>query len=249
LRACLIPGRPHSPAIEEVVVLGEPIVTDNLSYLLLGLILGSLAFAIVAALWCLLPKTSTSTKHPNGPSTSAPLYDAHEVARLLGIELDKEDLAKFPNSPRARYGYVTFFDPGWSILRLSVAVAGRGTIFSPQDWYDDELFAKFEEQPRYRQLRMDAFPESFGKTFSEQQALVPAGEEIPTARVVLIGLIIHFLVTGMRLFPDCYVRCSDQTSGGHRVFVGDFDSVGFRVDRCWDDDHGDDLGLASSRKF
>jgi hypothetical protein len=69
----------------------------------------------------------------------------------------------------AREGYVTFFDPGWSIVSLRFAVSGKG-IFYPQNWHANEPFAKLEG-PRYRQLQMTAVSDSFGKTFAEQTAL------------------------------------------------------------------------------
>jgi hypothetical protein len=181
---------------------------------------------------------------------NAPFHAAATVARLLGITYTETDFADFPNQPPSIDGYVTFWDPGWSILRLRAAIARGGSkAFSHQTWYDIEaVFARLEEAPRYRQLRMEAVPESFGKTFPEQQALVPPGEEIPTARVVLMGMVIHFLASRKHLFPHSYVRCIDQTADSDRVGVGDFDSRGFLVGRYSDDSHYAYLGLASSRR-
>jgi hypothetical protein len=61
-----------------------------------------------------------------------------------------------------------------------------------------------------------------------------------------MGTVIHFPASGDRLSPNCYVRCMDQPSVGHRVGVGYFDSDGFYVSGYRD---GGRRGLASSRKF
>jgi len=171
---------------------------------------------------------------------NAPVYDAFQCAQLLG-EIDPV------SAPEAREGFITFFDPGWSILRLRQSFANGGFFF-PQSWYDNEPFARFEEEPRYRQLRMEPVPGSLNKSFAKQQDLL-IEHEIPYARVVLMGMFIHFMATRERLFPDCYVRCVDQRSNGDRVYVGHFDCDGFRVLTHGDDYWDDNLGLASSRKL
>lgn len=116
-------------------------------------------------------------------------------------------------------------------------------------WYIIESFAKFAEEPRYRQLQIEAVKDSFGKTYTEQQTLVPPGEEIPTARVVLTAMAIHFLATGERVFSDHYVRCVDETSGGRLVRVGYFARGGVYVYRAHPGRSGGDLGVVLSRKF
>lgn len=137
---------------------------------------------------------------PSPSPSLGPVHDAVRVASLLDIVYtDKRLLADFGPPPPALDGYVTFFDPGWSILRLREAVKDRGEgIFYPQNWYDAEAFANAEAKPGYRQLRMEAVPDSFRKWFSEQQTLLTADEEVPPARVVIAGMVIHFLATGER---------------------------------------------------
>jgi len=181
---------------------------------------------------------------------NAPVYDARAVKEVLRTEHTEDQLAAFGRPPDALPGFITFFDPGLSIvdLRAGVEILSHH-IFYPQTWYDTESFAKRKESPRYRQLQMGVVKYSFGKPFAEQQTLVPPGMEIPTARVVLTAMAIHFLATGERLFSDCYVRSVDQNSDGGRVVVGVFASDGFDVSGYWDDDRGSDIGLASSRKF
>jgi hypothetical protein len=180
-------------------------------------------------------------------SQTAPVYDANAVAHLINVRFGNAELANFGNLPLAINGFITFFDPGLSIVELRARVDSK--LFYPQDWYNSEPFAKLEGPPCYRQVRMQAVKNSFGKTFVEQQALVAPDEEIPTARVVLMGMAIHFLATVDRHFPADYVRCVDWDSDGGRVGVGGFGSGGFFVGSGLDDDRNGLLGLASSRKF
>ena len=180
--------------------------------------------------------------------TDGPAYDAGHVSKLLGIGYTAEELASFGTPPRSLPDRVTFFDPGWSIVRLREAVTGKGQIFYAQSWYNTQDFATLEDQPRYRQLRMEAVKDSFSKIFADQQKLLLPDEEVPLARVVVMGMVIHFLSTGERLFPTSYVRCQDQGSDGSRVYVGRFAGAGLRVGGPWDDDPYSDIGLASARK-
>ena len=182
-------------------------------------------------------------------SLTAPVHDAPTVASLLGITYTANELAALGPPPEPLEGFVTFFDPGLSILRIRDAVKGKGRVFWAQDWYDRELFAAAVDIPRYRQVRAGPVPNSFRKTFDEQTALLPEGEEVPSARAVVTALVIHFLATGERLLPNVYVRSADQTARGDRVCVGSFDSDGLYVGVDWDGGRIDYLGLASSRKF
>src|SRR5439155_982570 len=143
----------------------------------------------------------------------------------------------------------TFFDPGWSVLTLRAAVADQRGIFNPLSWYDREPFALTGDGPRYRQVRTQPVPGSARKTFAQQVALLAQGEEVPTARMVLAAVVIHFLATGQRLLPNVYVRCADQTSRGDRVCVGHFVSDGLRMSVDLVDSRYGPVGLASSRKL
>jgi hypothetical protein len=179
---------------------------------------------------------------------SDPVYDARRVAELLGLQFSEEELNAFGTLPESLEDFVTFFDPGWSLLRLRETVAGKGTIFYPQSWYNTQDFVTLEGPPRYRQLRMEAMKDSFDKTFADQQKLLLPDEEVPLTRVVVMGMVLHFLVAKERLFPTSYVRCQDKASGGDRVSVGHFDGAGLHVHSDWDDNPDSSIGLASARK-
>lgn len=178
----------------------------------------------------------------------SPVYDALTVAELFGTGYSKEELAALGKSPDPLPGFVTFFDPGMSILRLHAAVRGKGSLFAAQDWYHKyQPFAVLEEKPCYRQLRMDAVQNSFGQTLSEQSKLLAKEEEIPLARVVVTGMVIHFLISGERLYPKYWVRCRDRDADGGGVGIGRFKSEGFYIDGGWGDRAYGYLGLSPVR--
>jgi hypothetical protein len=179
---------------------------------------------------------------------SAPVYAAPDVAATLELIYLDEHLAAFGPPPDPAEGFITFFDPGCSVLALRAGVRGR-RVFYPQTWYDREQFATLKEAPRYRQVRMEPLPGSFRKTYQEKDELLPANEEVPTARAVAVAVAIHFLATGERLLQGTFVWCADTVSNGIRVFVGGFVSDGFGVYCHMDTNRGAYLGLASSRKL
>ena len=183
---------------------------------------------------------------PDPRKLRGPVYAAWQINALFCLGYTEEQITAFGPRPDALPGFLTFFDPGWDILRLRRFCACKGKIFLIQDWYDREAFAKVTDEPQYRQLHLEAVDGSFNKNFDEQRRLLPETEEIPLARVVVMGMVIHFLLSGQRLFETYYVRCLHKDSGGGRVVVGNFDSNGFHVGSYWDDNRHDYLGLASS---
>jgi len=189
-----------------------------------------------------IPPTVTNA----GPG---PVYDVRAVNKLFSLGYSDVRLFALDIPPQAIPGFLTLFDPGWSILRLRRFCADKGKMFSDQNWYDNEDFSKRGGTPRYRQIRLEALYGSFNKNFDDQQRLLPENEEVPSARGVVMGMVIHFLLSGQRLFENCYVRCADKVSGDRRVFVGSFDRDGLRVSGGYDDHRSSDLGLASSQKF
>src|SRR5882724_53339 len=101
--------------------------------------------------------------------TPGPVYDVRRVATILDLPYT----GSFGLPPKPLPGFLTFFDPGLSILCLRVEDhVGRTRMFYPQDWYGNENFVKEVESPRYRQLRIEMVKESFSKTYTEQVALL-----------------------------------------------------------------------------
>ena len=100
---------------------------------------------------------------------NAPIYDEATVAGLLKITFSEADLMRFAHPPAERDGYVTLFDPGWSINQLRQRFTVKNRIVGPRiffylDWYSRQPFASLVEAPRYRQLRSEPVEGSFRKT-------------------------------------------------------------------------------------
>jgi hypothetical protein len=180
-------------------------------------------------------------RSPLAGASAGIFYSAADVGRILGVTLNMPGPA-----PDALPGFLTFFDPGWELLRLRSFCADKGIIFFSQDWYEHEAFAKATAEPRYRTIRLEAVGRSFDNNFDRQRRLLPDTEEVPLVRVVAMGMVLHFLLGGQRLFEHYYVRCADEDSDGYRVRVGHFGSDGFVFGHCLDGYRHGSLGLASS---
>lgn len=138
-----------------------------------------------------------------------------------------------------------------TILDISAA-APRGTFYSNENaWYNAEAFAAKEKVGlRWYLIRKEIAPNSTSITWKDQQKLLGPKDEVPRACELAYAVVLCFLATGERLFPNRYARCVDVVSGGYRVDVGRFAASGLRVDYYyWDDRRYDRIGVASARKF
>ncbi len=87
-------------------------------------------------------------------------------------------------------------------------------------WWKDEPFANHRGMPRKLALRISAIPDSLNKTWDEQLKLLASGENVPTVRDLVEGMIAYYRGNGKRLFLYYWVRTSDVSSSGGRVSVG-----------------------------
>ncbi len=133
--------------------------------------------------------------------------------------------------------------------------------YAPDNWYAKE---KFGNEPtcgfRWYLMPLEILPDSADKTYQEQVAMfdriyqeqvamLPADYEVPHAIEEVTKVILYYRKNGICLNSTRYGRCQDVTSGGGRVLVGYFDSVGLGVGRWSDDGRGARIGVAASRKF
>ncbi len=90
-------------------------------------------------------------------------------------------------------------------------------------WWKGEPFANNKGMPlwpRKLALRTAAIPDSFNRTWDEQQKLLASGENVPTVRDLVEGMIAYYDDTGEQLFSDYWVRTSDiSLMSGDRVSV------------------------------
>jgi uncharacterized protein (TIGR02996 family) len=172
-----------------------------------------------------------------------------EAEAAFGQAFDEAALARIADPPEPAEGFLTYLDPGLSMLQMGKAVEGRGPIFYPAtSCWEGQEFAQRTDQPHYRQLRMHAVPESFDRSYADQLALLGEDEEAPRARTVIAGMVALFRMTGERLFPNYWVRTADVLADGHRVDVSFGDDGLYVSDYTGDNYRFDDLGLASLRK-
>jgi len=183
-------------------------------------------------------------------------FGIEEAIRHFGVNPSRQQLAALAEVPfteatleECKNTHVLAAVFPLSILEIRGKILGNQRLFYNQDWYNRESFAKDRREAEWHLVRKTPVPNSTGKTWNEQQALLAKNEETPTARVMVYTIIGHFLATGERLFENIYVRCSDVVSSGSRVHVGGFGSYGLGVRSGWGVLRYDYIGLASARKF
>lgn len=184
--------------------------------------------------------------------SSSPVYDAAIVASLLRISYTPDELASFGRPPDPVDGFVTFFDPGWSIERLRTVMEGRRQFdrrFSHD--FDLEPFVRAKELPRYRQVRLGPVPDSVGRPLVEQLVSLPPDEEVPTARIMVMATVLHGLFSGKYLPDDVGFWTANRLTVDEPE---DYAVVIFTSRRglClfeYPSEEGDeDIGLASAKK-
>lgn len=136
---------------------------------------------------------------------------------------------------------------------MDVRQAQTGLFYAKSDpWYGaaSEQFARSKVKAGWQLVRKNPVPDSTRKTWVEQNALLGADEQVPSASVLAQAILIHYLETEERLYETIYVRVSDVRSGGALVDLGIFDQGGLDGVRYrWAGFRYSGLGLASSRKF
>ncbi len=158
-----------------------------------------------------------STRYLNWPAW--PVHTARDVCDVLQIARYNEALLQtFPHPPPALPGYMTFFDPGLSVFALVRNPAvhyrnppGETYDFSLLQWVDLETMREcppllLEEAPCYRQICMEV-EDTLNRYYIYQLPFLDERDEVPKVRVVMTAVVVHYLLTGQRLFADYMVRC------------------------------------------
>ncbi len=193
------------------------------------------------------------------PPPPAMCYDLDDVQTQFGVEFTPAERAVLQEVPfpedvlKACAGTHMLF-PTLALSLLQIRDRHAGLFYSKTGrWHtgESERFARVLMPVRWHLLRMTPLPESFTKTWDQQCSLLSEGDEVPSAVAVAFATVLHFTMTGKRLFEKTYVRTSDVASDGNRVEVGLFGTDG-----VWFGDYGDGLrnpvlGLAAAaeRKF
>jgi hypothetical protein len=121
-------------------------------------------------------------------------------------------------------------------------------FFYPDPWWEKQPFSERRGKRQEILLRMSFSPDSFGKTWDEQNSLLDVGEFVPTTADVVEGMFAYYRMTGERLFPNYRVRTSDVSSSGNRAIVCFGPNDHISVFYYWQDHRGyASLGLAVAR--
>ena len=121
--------------------------------------------------------------------------------------------------------------------------------FANNPWYASETFAAQPLSFRWHLLLREIVPNSESKTFEDQQKMLPAEYEVPTAVAETAKNILVFRKSGVYSNSNRYARCQEKTSAGDRVSVGGFGWYGLNVGGYWVDDRHGHIGVGAARKL
>jgi hypothetical protein len=221
-------------------------------------------------------KTGCPKVSNNGEVATNQLPEGHELARLIlgddyitpeevatayGVRYTDEQLEHFadtlPDTQTILWlranGYMLIAGPSTEMNLLQVRKLDNQLFYSKTEgWYakDKEKFAKDDtaKAGEWLAIRKDEVPNSFNKTWKEQQDLITEVEHVPNAPEVSYAVTAYFKVRDIYLLRGKYVRTSSVSAGGDRVHVGDFDGDGLDVNDYWDGNRGGRIGVSSARK-
>ena len=147
--------------------------------------------------------------------------------------------------------HVLVATPLLSILNLRTIVRRRYngvSLFYKQDDYDKMPFAMDSGEIDWRLVRKDPAEKSLGKLLKEQEWLLGATEAIPDIQVMVYLMVAHFLNIGERLLEKTTVRTANVCPDGRRVYIGNFDDMGFDIN-FYEDHHMDaTLGIGAEQR-
>lgn len=181
------------------------------------------------------PTATTVPPTPDADSPTIEVIDPQRVHELFGLPGPYEP----PKPPPSVPGYHTLWDPGVSVLTARLKFP---KLFCHTDWLDKEPFAKASDQWRWRQVRV--VPVGVGETFADQEKKLSRGDEVASAREVVVSLVLHALATEER-FDIPRLRCRDVLPSGRRVVVGPFHPLGLELANVADHWQSPGIGLAA----
>jgi hypothetical protein len=164
------------------------------------------------------------------PEPTFEIIDPQKVHQLFGLS----DPYDPPAPPVGVRGFVTFWDPGCSIQTL---VKKFRHLFYLKSF--DGRFAKDTDSWRWKHISLT--PIAPDQTFAEQRKKLLLGEP-PAARELVTYLILHSLVTGVRLDIN-RLRCRDMTEHGRRLIVGPFSDLGLDIGSVSDERTSPNIAL------
>jgi hypothetical protein len=181
-----------------------------------------------------------------------------EVANVYSVSYTKDQLKQFvetlPNENILQWyrtnGYVLIAGPPTEMNLLGIRDLDNKLFCSnAEGWYaeKEQMFAKDDKVAgEWLAIRKEPVPNSFSKTWKEQQSLITEVEHVPNASQVSYAVTAYYKVRGTYLLHGKYVRTSSVSADGGHVGVGYFDEDGLYVGNRWDDGRNGSIGVASA---
>lgn len=156
-----------------------------------------------------------------------------EASGHYGVVFSRDDLAALADIPFSQslieqYKETHLLVAGFPLsLRDMNSITKRkgvGVLSETSCWWQGQEFVTKEKvRPRWYLLRKDLVEGSISESSDRQDALVPEKEEIPKACDLVYAVVLYFMATGERSFPDRYhARSSSKDEGRRAVCVGEF---------------------------
>jgi len=143
-------------------------------------------------------------------ATSSSVLDA---AAILGIGTPSTE----PLPPPEEGWIVLRIPDGLTLQALRDSPAGKERMWA-QDWYDTYPWSTEALPAGDYHLRIPVSG-SRRKTFAEQQAMFPPGEEVAPVVLVAAALLCIERQRGPDPLNRSWTRCAEQTAEGHRVVL------------------------------
>jgi hypothetical protein len=156
-------------------------------------------------------------------ATLCPGFAYDTVSILAGLSVRPGTL------PQPGPGEIIINYGGWSLQELRDMFIGR-SLMHQEDWHNEYPGSTEMLPPGTYRLHIPV-SDSNRKTFAEQEAMLPSGEQTAPVVLVATAILTHCLQTGQDLLENGFTRCREQTAeDGHvalywkerRLFVGDF---------------------------
>ena len=149
-----------------------------------------------------------------------------QVEKLL-----KKGKKPVPKTKEPRW--LEFYDPGLSINEMREMFPDFFYSKLGDGWYDNEEFAEEKDKPQGRKISLEIIEGSLNKSFEEQKKMLPKGQEVPTARILISAILLHFLNTGEKVFEEYWARTCSRAARGYLVYVRS-DARGLDVGHWYD---------------
>lgn len=165
---------------------------------------------------------------------------AYDAVALLGFgDASPEPL------PVAESGEVIIRYGGWSLRELRDSDVGKIRMHD-QKWYERHDWSVETLPAGLYCLRLPV-PDSFSKTFGQQEKMLSEGETVAPVVLVATALLSHYLQTGEDLLNTDFARCREHV-GNNRAVI-DWEDNLLNVGIHSDDDRDYHVWLSSVRTF